>query len=438
MKRFLRCTAATVAIASAIGSGSAALAATEIADPAAPVDYTGTLTVLTKFGMQRLSPYFTDLAKAYEGLHPGVKIELIQENDDSIKGKTKTLVAANAVPDVYFSWTGTWGGNFVRGKRAVDLTPVVGPDTDWGKTFAPAAAKAFVYDGKYYGIPLYLDAKFMGYNKKIYADLGLSEPVDLEDMLASCAKIKAAGYTAISFGNKEPWAGLHYIGQLLAYNVPETVLEQDFEPKTAAYTDPGYVAALTQFKQIVDQCTIGADVNGISYQTAIQDLSDGKSAMYYQEILEFDSSATTDTVLKPDQFGFFPLPAPKNAKGDAKSLEGAPEGYMISQASKNVPLALDFMKFVTQQAHARVLSAPPYGQPSAVIGGYQADEINPAVADGLAQIAQASYMIQWLDTVNHPRVAAAWLAAGQAFIGGSMTAEQVMAEVRKAATAAAK
>ncbi len=75
-----------------------AAAQTQIADPSAPVQHEGQLTVLTKFGMQRLAPYFETLARQYEEKNPGVTIELIQEDDDSIKGKTKTLVASNSVP----------------------------------------------------------------------------------------------------------------------------------------------------------------------------------------------------------------------------------------------------------------------------------------------------------------------------------------------------
>lgn len=435
MKWSLQSMTAILATASVLGWGTA-LAQTEVADPAAPIEHKGTLQVLTKFGMQRLAPYFVEIAKQYEEQHPDVKIELIQEDDDSVKGKTKTLVASNSIPDVFFSWTGTWGGNFIRGKRAVDLTPVIGPDTEWGRTFAPAAVSAFVYDGKYYGIPLYLDAKFMGYSKKIFTDLSLSEPEDLDGLLVACDKIRESGVTPISFGNKESWPAVHYLGQLLAYNVPKDVLEKDFEPATAEYGDPGYVTSLDQFKQILDRCTVGAGANGISYQNAIQELSDGKSAMYYQEIIEFDNAASDKTTLKPEEFGFFPLPAPKDAKGDAKALEGAPEGYMISAASENVPLALDFMKFVTSQANGKILSAPPYGQPSAVIGGGDPAQMNPAVVGGLEDIAQASYLMQWLDTVNHPRVAAAWLSSLQAFIGGTMSADEVVAEVRKAAASA--
>ena len=58
---------------------------------------------------------------------------------------------------------------------------------------------------------------------------------------------------------------------------------------------------------------------------------------------------------------------------------------MINSASKNIPLALDFMKFVTSQENGRILSAPPYGQPSATIGGASEDDMNPAVVAGLEE-----------------------------------------------------
>lgn len=414
------------------GAGTVVAAEPVVADPDAAVEYSGTISVLTKFGLQQLSPFFVDAAKAYEKLHPDVKVELIQESDDSVKGKTKALVASNSLPDIYFTWTGSWGENFVRGNRAVDLTPVIGPDTEWGKTLATAAVSAFQYNGKLYGVPLYLDAKFMGYNKSLFEKAGISEPQSFEELLSACAALRKSGVTPISFGNKEGWPGVHYAGQLLAYNVPQATLEKDFVPATAEYSDPGYVASLTQFKQLINECSDGAGTNGSSYASALQQFSNGKSAMYYQEIIEFDQ-ATADGALNPEDFGFFKLPVPKDANGDIKAIEGAPEGYMISAASKNIPLAIDFMQFVTSAEIGKVLSAPPYGQPSATVGGYSAETMNPAVVDGLKVIADSSYLMPWLDTANPARVAAAWLSGLQALVGGSMTPEEVMERVKEAA-----
>lgn len=437
MKRSLHLAAAALAATTtlSLSTGTAFSADVAVADPNAKVEYDGTLSVLTKFGAQQLSPYFVDIAKQYEKLHPGVKVDLIQESDDSVKGKTKTLVASNSLPDIYFSWTGSWGSNFVRGKRAVDLSPVIGPATEWGKTLTPAAVQAFEYNGEQYGIPLYLDAKFMGYNKTIFAGLGLGAPKTFEELLSACDVLRKAGVTPISLGNKEAWPAIHYVGQLLAYNVPQATLERDFDPGTATYDDPGYTAALAQYKQIVDRCSDGAAVNGTSYSSAMQSFSNAKSAMYYQEIIEFDQSATPDSALKVADFGFFTLPVPAGTKGDVKAIEGAPEGYMISSASKNIPLAIDFMKFVTSKENGRVLSAPPYGQPSATIDGASETNMNPAVVAGLKDITAASYLMPWLDTVNPPRVASAWLSSLQALTGGTMSPEQVMAEVKQAAAA---
>lgn len=398
--------------------------------------YEGTLTVLTKFGNERLSPYFVDLAREYEKKHPGVDVKLDQQSDDSIKGKTKTLVASNSLPDVYFSWTGNWGANFVRGNRAVDLSSVIAPDTEWGGQFAKSALDAFKYNGKYYGVPLYLDGKFMGFNQSMFDRLGITPPKTFDELLRACEKIESSGTTPIALGNKESWPALHYLGQLLAYNVPRSTLENDFDPAKAKYTDPGYVRALDQLGQLLDRCTDREAVNGASYTNALQSTIDGRAAMYYQEILEFDESNAEGTKLRKDGFGYFRLPPPADAKGEPRAIAGAPEGYMINSASKQIPLALDFLKFVTSKGHAETLSAAPYGQPSAVVGAVSEQTSSTAVVQGVEDIEETPYLAPWLDTANTPDVAQAWLSGLQAFVGKSMTSEELVAKVRQAAEAA--
>jgi raffinose/stachyose/melibiose transport system substrate-binding protein len=422
-------------LAVAASHATAASGKTVVAQPDEKVEFKGTLSLLTKFGQQQLSPYFVNAAKAYEAMHPGVHVVLDQQTDDSVKGKTKTLVASNSLPDIYFSWTGNWGGNFIRGKRAVDLTKVIGQGTAWGKSFTPAAVDAFVWHDKNYGMPLYLDAKFMGYNKQIFAKAGITVPKTFGDLLAACDTLRKAGMTPISLGNKEAWPALHYIGQLLAYDVPQATLERDFEPKTATYADPGYAQALDQFKALETRCTDGAEMNGVSYETAIQAFSNTQSAMYYQEIIEFDGSANGQTPLKTSDFGFFVLPPPADAKGNAQAIEGAPEGYMINTASKHLGLALDFLKFITSMKNAEILSAPPYGQPSAVIGAVRPGTSSPAVVAGMNDLNATPFLMPWLDTANSPRVAAAWLDGIQALVGGSETSAQVVKNVAAAARA---
>ena len=409
--------------------GSTAPAANVTADP----EFSGELSILTKFGGDPLGPYFEDLAAAYTEMHPEVAFDLIQETDQSVKDKTKTLTASQALPDIYFSWTGNWAENFIRGGLAADLTDVIGPDTEWGGEFGQASLDAFKYDDKYFGIPLYNNGKFMGYSKAAFEKAGVAVPTTFDELIDSCSPLRDAGYEPIAFGNKDGWPALHYLQQLFAYNVPADVLQADFDPETAEWTDPGYITSLEQFKTLVDECTdSGTGTNGVLYTTAQEALSGGRAAMYYQEILEFDTVTAEGNTLTTDDFGLFQLPAAADAAGDPEAIEGAPEGYLINAKSPQAALAVDFMKFVTEQTNATTLSSPPYGQPSTVVGAVTEDTSSAAVFEGITKVNDASQIVIWLDTVTVPDVADAWLAGGEALISGGATPEEVLKSIQDA------
>lgn len=425
--------AATVAASALVLAGCAGGTTTPPADVTADPEFEGTLSILTKFGGAPLETYFEDLAAAYESEHPDVEVELIQETDQSIKDKTKTLTASGALPDIYFTWTGDWAENFVGGGLAADLTELIAPGTEWGDRFGEASLSAFQFDGKYYGIPLYNNGKFMGYNKTAFADAGIEVPTTFEELIDSCGPLRDAGYEPIAFGNKDGWPALHYLQQLFAYNVPSDVLHADFDPETATWDDPGYVAALEQFQTVVDECTdSGKGTNGVLYTTAQEALAGGRAAMYYQEILEFDTVTAEGTSLSTEDFGIFPLPTPEDAAGDPEAIEGSPEGYLINAKSPQAALAVDFMKFATEPENASQLSSPPYGQPSTVVGAVTEETSSTPVYEGITAVNEASQLVVWLDTVTVPEVADAWLAGGEALISGSATPEEVLESVRAA------
>jgi raffinose/stachyose/melibiose transport system substrate-binding protein len=410
------------------GGGGAAV------DISAKPDYSGKLSILTAFAGEPMSTYFEGVVKDYKALHPDVQITLAQETDDNaVKDKEKVLIASQSLPDIYFSYAGNWGQNFADNGLAVDLSSVIAPDTAWGKTFGQGSLDAFKYSGKYYGVPLYNDAKFMGYNKAIFDKLGLSIPKTFDELIDSCSAIKAAGYVPVAFGNKDGWPGLHYLGQLFAYDVPRKTLDADLVPSTAKYTDEGYLTGMKQFTELVNTCTgDGSNSNGVTYTTAQQQQATGKAAMYYQELVEFDSVNTADSQLNKDGFGIFQLPAPAAARGDTSTLEAAPEGYMINKKSKNAALALDFMKFTTNDKNAKTLSSPPYGQPSAVVGAVTTENASPAVAAGTAAVNKAKTTVVWLDMANVPTVGDAWVSVSEGLVSGSLTPAAALKAVREA------
>ena len=140
------CLAAALATLTFAACGAPSTGGSTSAKPAdltAPKEKSGTLTVVTKFADPKYAPYFVGVAKAYEAANPGVKVDLQQVGDQPYKDKIRVLSASKQLPDVYFSWAGDFANKFVRAGLAADLTSVIGPDTEWGKTFSPAALKAF-------------------------------------------------------------------------------------------------------------------------------------------------------------------------------------------------------------------------------------------------------------------------------------------------------
>lgn len=429
----------TAVALAACGAPSTANSSAKQADLTTPKEKSGTLTMVTKFADPKYAPYFVDVTRAYEAANPGVKIQLEQVGDQPYKDKIRVLSASKKLPDIYFSWAGDFANKFVRANLAADLSSVVGPDTEWGKTFSPAALKAFEREGKYYGVPIDLDAKYMAYNKQAFAKAGINSPPDsLETLLADCGKLKAAGYIPIALGNQYGWPAIHYMTQLNAYAVKPETMAKDYNPATGEFTDAGYVKALEQFQSVVKECA-SPSANGLSHEAAQANFINGKAAMHYLESLEFLALTTKGGAPKElaDNWDFFRLPAAGGSPGDTNALTGAPDGFMVNAQSQNAALAVDFLKFMTKAQSAQKLTAD-IGWLSPVQGSATAENSFPQLQSALADMSKASQFAIWLDTVTNADVANAYLSGVEGLINGSTTPQDVIKGVQDAAAKAKK
>ncbi len=402
-------------------------------DLSTPAVKEGTITIVTKFADPKYAPYFEKVASDYEAANPKVKVDLQQVGDQPYKDKIRVLAASKKMPDIYFSWAGDFGSKFVRAGLSADLSSVIAPDTEWGATFSPAALNAFKLDGKFYGVPIDLDAKYMAYNKALFAKVGAQPPTTLEEMISTCGKLKAAGYTPIAFGNQYGWPAIHYITQLNAYDVPADVRNTDYNPATGAFTDPGYEQALTQFADIAKAC-FAKGTNGLSHEAGQAEFLDSKAGMHYLESLEFQVLTANGGASEAlaNNWDFFRLPAPANAAGDKGAITGAPDGFMVNPQSKNAALAVDFLKFMTSQENGKQMVSQ-LGWLSPVQGTATSENSFPQLEATLADISKASDFAIWLDTVTNAKVADAYLSGVEGILDGSNDPAGVMENVRAAA-----
>jgi raffinose/stachyose/melibiose transport system substrate-binding protein len=425
--------AAAALVTAACGGGGGSSSKSGQANLSVPANKSGTLSMVTKFADPKYAPYFEQVVKSYEAANPGVTIKLEQVGDQPYKDKIRVLSASRDLPDIYFSWAGDFANKFVRAGLAADLTSVLGPNTDWGKTLAPAAVKAFEYDGKDYGVPIDLDGKYMVYNKTLFQKAGVQVPSTFEDLLTACDKLKASGVQPIAFGNQFGWPAIHYITQLNAYDVPPSTLAQDYNPKSGQFTDTGYTQALQQFSDLTKRCAT-PNANGVSHETAQANFLAGKAAMQYVESVEFPAFTAKGGAPASiaNSWDFFRLPAPSGAKGDTKALTGAPDGFLVNAKSKNAGVAVDFLKYMTNKDNAATM-VKQIGWLSPVQGSATAGNAFPQLTRTLNDMSQASQFAVWLDTIAHAEVASAYLSGVEGLVSGDQTPDQVLAKVKAAA-----
>jgi raffinose/stachyose/melibiose transport system substrate-binding protein len=428
--------AAAIIVAGCAGGGAAspATSAASGAPASGGAELAGSITFLHKYSDPRYAPYFESVVKSYMQAHPKVTIEIQAESDQGVKDKLRVLAASKTLPDIYFSWAGDFTKKFVRGNLAKDLTGDV--TADWKSSFTPAALAAYTYDGKLYGVPITLDAKYMAYNKKLFADNGVSVPTTLQELLTACDTFKAKKIDPVAFGNQYGWPAIHFMTQLNSYFVPAATLATDYEPKTGAFTDPGYQNALQAFADINSHCLTKGS-NGLSHEAAQAQFLAGKSPMHYIEAVEF--TALTEKGGAPaelaNNWDFFKLPSPANAVGDTGSLEGAPDGFLVNPSSQHLDIAMDFLKYLTNADNAKKLVSD-LGWLSPVQGSATAANTFPQNVRVVEDIAKAKGMAIWLDTVTQIDVANAYLNGVQAMLDGTKTAADVAKDVQAAAAKA--
>jgi len=391
-----------------------------------------TLSFLHKWPEPENMEYFEAAVAEFEEANPDIDVEMEAVADEPYKDKIRVLMASDQVPDIYFSWSGEFANNFNRAGRSLDITDAI-YETDWLDAFSEASLGPFKFEGRQYGVPVNVDAKYMIYNTTIFEENGLEPPETFEDLIAICGTLTEAGVTPIGFGNQFPWAASHYLGEMIAKLVPNDVRVGDFaltRPAEELYTHPGYERALEALSRLEEEGCFNRGSNALTHAIARGSFTSGRTAMIFMQLVEFGRIA--DTPIDESGWDFFRFPAFEAGEGDQKMLTGAPDGFMISADTENEEAAIRFLRFLTSPEQARKY-VDITGMTSSVKGSITEENADALTLKGLDILNDASGMALWLDTDMDARSTEAMLAGSQGIINGDETPANVMEEVRATA-----
>ena len=374
--------------------------------------------------------YINSLIDEFEAANPDIDIVADCVLNDSYKEKIRVLVSTDALPDVFFSWSGVFGENLTRSGRVLALDDVMARDSEWSSQIVEGQWAPFNYNGKQYGAPWSMDGKAFFYNVDVFNELGIEIPTTLNELYAVCEKLKENGYDEpISAGFSAPWAVSHYLGTICQRVVDPEVLAKDYTGG-GDFSDPAYIEALNIFKKLGEYMT--SDPCSVDHEFARNAFIMGVSPMCYMQLAEMKYMRDDEEL----NYAFFNFPAVEDGKGDPGQLTGAPEGMMITATAKPEvqEAAIKFMEFVISKEGGHRMIAE-CGEISCVKGAWDETNCDEKQLEAINLILAATEPAVWQDCATEATIANAFMTGGQLLLTGDMTAEDVMASVQTAAAA---
>jgi raffinose/stachyose/melibiose transport system substrate-binding protein len=372
------------------------------------------------------------LVAAYTAKHPNVKIT-IETRPGGSEGDNlvKTRLATGEMNDIFFYNSGALLQALHPTDTLVDISkePYIANIQD---VFLPTVSQS----GQIFGVPT---GTAMGggvlYNKKVFAQYGISVPMTWADFAANNDKLKAAGMPPVLQTYGDTWTSQLFV---LAdyYNVAQaspTFADDYTAGKIKFASDPAAMEGFGYLEEGFKKGWYQKDFATTKFEQGLKLLADGKVAQYPQ--LSFTlSTIAANSPTEVNDIGFFGLPGKDAAKNGATVW--MPAGTYIPKTSKHIAEAKDFLGFIASLEGVDAVTAkvPPAG-PYVIKGAKLPDTVLPAVKDIAAYIdsGKSTPALEFFSPLKGPSLEQICVAVGSGQMAAAEGAANYDKDVEKQA-----
>jgi raffinose/stachyose/melibiose transport system substrate-binding protein len=402
--------AATAAVALlAAGCGSASSGGTGTAT--SPV----TITIWHNYGTEQNATALVNLAKAFEKLHPTIKVNVISQPAGNYFAQLQTAAISKNGPDLAVMWTGLFTlqyKSFLQNLKgeipASDLAKVDPNALKW-------TSNGFNASNGPYVIPLENQFYIGFYNKSDFAKAGVtSVPTDWSQLYAACSKLKRAGYTPMVYGNGGqplgatfyPWYDMSYM-MIGAYPVSQW---QGLYSGQIPWTSPAIAAQLTKWTKLHSSGCTNSDV--VTNTNNLGQFESGKAAMMVDgtwDTQKFTSALGSKVAAFAPPFSNAPIKGVVDFAGD---------GISQMTYSQHPKQDAEFLEFMTTPQAAQIINAA--GLIPAIVGTTTSNPVNQQMLNFVSANHMTVYPM--LDNVVQSNI----VSAGQKFLPSVLNGTQTV------------
>jgi raffinose/stachyose/melibiose transport system substrate-binding protein len=271
---------------------------------------------------------------------------------------------------------------------------------------------------------------FIHYNAKLFAQLGIAKPsrdtpMAWNDFLAICEKIKAAGITPITLGNRDEWTLQHLISFYTMEELPTKDANLLWTASSGpSVSDPKPLDGLTKLWSLFQKGYVVNGANALTDDEARMLLYTNKVAMYH--IGEWwPLMVQGDKMEGQFEADFFPIP---RLSDDAPyKLMGAAHGFTVPK-NGDVAAAARFIDFFTNITNMQRMAKA--GAAITIIGAKTPE----VVTDALALAYPVVYKFPLVNTESNQDVLVSVRHIGSALVDAKTAADvKVIADKLQAA-----
>ncbi len=276
------------------------------------------------------------LAADFNQANSGNTLTATPLDHESFKSSIRDDLRIGNAADVYSYWAGERVQSIVDKLSPVD--DVLSPE-EMKKLFGDSVVKsACTYNGRAYLVPLTQHYVGFFYNKKIFAEHGLTPPKDWNEFLMLGEKLKSRGIVPLSLGAKAKWPAQFWFDYLLLRTAP-LEYRQKLLAGRASFSDPEVVRVFSMWRDLIKHGFFNKHPNDVEFDSgAAMMVRRGEAAMTLMGTWLIGYYNSPEIGWHEDgDYGFFPFPTidpniPRVALGpidglvvplQAKNLSGA-------------------------------------------------------------------------------------------------------------------
>lgn len=405
--------ATTTAATAAATTTAAGTTAAETTASTAPITLT-MWSIATE--SDSFNPAYTKAIADYQKAHPNVTIKHETFENESYKTKIKSAVAANQLPDIFYTWGGGFSKSFVESGKVMAIDAYY---TDAYKAqLSTAALGNATYDGKLYGVTYTTPISLLYYNKAMFDKLGLTAPTTFDELKAVCQKFIDNKITPFGISVKDTWVTAMCHDALTLKSVGPVALKNVLTKVSGSYDSADFLNADTKFMELVNMGAFIEGATGLSNDEASALFYSGKVPMYITGSW-MGGSIMTDAA-NPGDFDVAPIPVLNSSTAKITDfMGGAADTLMVAESSPNKEAAaaavFELSKSISMYAYLSGSGIPAWKV------DYDESSVNAITAKEAKLAAGATSFTLWFDTLMEADDAGEYLANLQELYVGNMT-----------------